>query len=248
MSGDLNPKPTRGVGWAFLFALRRESAPFTRRLRFAERLPASCPAALYETKRGPAIVLETGIGTKRATTAIRWLLDHFGPRLVIACGYAGALSPALKVGDVLIASEIVEPGDDDLHWRTTVPAELGDLPVGRMVTVAELAGRPSAKRSLARQTGAVMVDMESAAIAELCQEKRVPCAVVRAISDTADTAMSPRLVALLSGGRVALWRVLAALVRSPGLAVELWRLARDTRIAAQRLAEALERLFTFRET
>jgi hypothetical protein len=169
-------------------------------------------------------------------------MQHFSPKLIVACGFAGALSSKLKVGDVLLASEVVEPGEGELHWRTAVPTELGELPVGRLVTVAALAGRPAAKRTLARQTGAVMVDMESAVIAESCQARRVPCAVVRAISDAADTMLSPQLVALLSGGRVSPWRVLAAVMRSPSLTIELWRLARDTRIAARRLAAALHRL------
>jgi adenosylhomocysteine nucleosidase len=123
-----------------------------------------------------------------------------------------------------------------------VPAELGDLPVGRLVTAPQLVGRPAAKRTLARETGAIAVDMESAAIAAACQERLVPCAVVRAISDTVDTELSHRLVTLLSGGRASPLRVLAAVARSPGLAVELWRLARDTRLAARRLADALHKL------
>jgi adenosylhomocysteine nucleosidase len=186
-------------------------------------------------------VLATGIGAERARRAIQWLFRHPERPPVVACGFAGALTPNLKVGDVLLASEVVEL-DDDVHWRTVVPAELGDLPIGRLVTVTQLAGRPAAKRTLARETGAVAVDMESAAIAEACQERRVPCAVVRAISDTSDTALSPRLVGLLAGGNVAPWRVLAAVARSPGLIPELWRLARDTRLAARRLADALHRL------
>jgi adenosylhomocysteine nucleosidase len=242
VSGESNPKPTRGVGWAFLFALRRESAPFTRRLRFAERLPAPCPATLYETKRGPAVVLETGIGAKRAAAAIRWLLDNFEPRLVVVCGYAGALSATLRVGDVLLASEVVEPADE-LRWRTAVPAELGDLPVGRLVTVSRLIATSADKRSLARQTGAVMVDMESAAIAEACKEARVPCAVVRAISDTAETELSKATATIITvGGRVLFWELLAAVFRAPGFVVEMWRLARDSRIAARALAGVLQRL------
>jgi adenosylhomocysteine nucleosidase len=237
-------KPTRGVGWAFLFAMRREARQFARRfdlIRANIRVPMPCPVWTYSTNGKLFVVLETGIGADRASTAARWVLDHQNPRLVVACGFAGALSPNLHVGDVLLASEVVEP-DDGLHWRTAVPAELGDLPVGRLVTVKQLAGRPAAKRSLARQTGAVMVDMESAAIAEACQERRVPCAVVRAISDELDTELSHRLVALLSGGRASPLRVLAAVARSPRLAVELWRLARDTRLAARGLADALHKL------
>jgi adenosylhomocysteine nucleosidase len=229
-------------GEAFLFALRRESAPFTRDLRpYWKRRDAPYSARMFATRREPITVLETGVGAARAAAAARWLLDTHRPRLVVACGFAGALSPVLRVGDVLLASEVVEP-DDDLHWRTAVPVELGDLPIGRLVTVKQLAGRPAGKRTLARQAGAVMVDMESAAIAEACQERRVPCAVVRAISDELDTELSHRLVALLSGGRVAPWRVLTAVARSPRLAVGLWRLARDTRLAARRLADALHKL------
>jgi adenosylhomocysteine nucleosidase len=235
-------KPTRSVGWAFLFALRHESRPFTRGLRRLKSVKdGPCSACIYQTNRGAVLVAETGVGAVRASTVARWAIEHFEPRLVIACGFAGALSPTLKVGDVLLASEVVEP-DEEVHWRTAVPVELGDLPVGRLVTVKELVGRPAAKRSLARQTGAIAVDMESAAIAEVCQERRVPCAVVRAISDDLNTELSHRLVALLSGGRASPGRVLAAVARSPRLAVELWRLARNTRLAGRNLAEALHRL------
>jgi adenosylhomocysteine nucleosidase len=236
-------KPTRGVGWAFLFALRREAEAFARRTRLVHPLPdAPCPAARIETRRGAAVILETGFGIDRAAVAARWVLEHFEPRLVVVCGFAGALSPTLRVGEVLLASEVVEPGEDELHWRTAVPAELGDLPVGRLVTVKRLVATPAEKQALANETHAVMVDMESAAIAEACQEWQVPCAVVRVISDTAGTALSPRLVKLLTGGRASPWRVLATLARSPRSTIELWCLARDTRLAAGRLADALARL------
>ena len=131
---------------------------------------------------------------------------------------------------------------DDLHWRTAIPAELGDLPCGRLASSPRLVATPADKAALAAATGALAVDMESAAIAEVCQAARVPCAAVRAISDAADTALSPQLVALLAGGRVSPRRVLMALLRRPALAGELWRLARDTRRAARRLADALGRL------
>jgi adenosylhomocysteine nucleosidase len=235
-------KPTRGVGWAFLFALRRESAPFTRGLRrlrsFAE---APCPARLYATRHDRALVLETGIGAARAAAAVRWVLESCSPRLVVAAGFAGALAPSLAVGEVILASEVVEP--EDLRWRVALPAELGDLLCGRLLSVPRLVTTPEEKRALARQYGALAVDMESAAVAEMCQERRVPCAVVRAISDAADAGLSPQLVTLLAGGRASPARVIAALLRRPRLVGELWRLARDTRRAARRLAQVLHRLW-----
>jgi adenosylhomocysteine nucleosidase len=233
--------PTRTVGWAFLFALERESAPFVRALKSLHAYnDAPCPARLYESRRGALLVVETGVGAQRASAAVRWVLATCAPRLVVAAGFAGALDPSLAVGDVFLASEVVE--SEDLRWRVALPAELGDLPCGRLLTVPRLVATSKAKRNLARQFRALAVDMESAAVAEVCQEWHVPCACVRAISDAAGAGLSPEVVSLLAGGRVAPLRVLAALLRRPRLAGEFWRLARDTRRAARELASVLARL------
>ncbi len=105
--------------------------------------------------------------------------------------------------------------------------------------VDRLVASPEAKRVLARETGADAVDMESAAIEEVCREAGVPFLAVRAVSDTADTALSQRLVMLLSGGNVSPVKATAAVLRQPSLLVEFWRLARDTATAARNLAGAL---------
>jgi hypothetical protein len=86
------------------------------------------------------------------------------------------------------------------------------------------------------------VDMEAAFAADRCARQTVPFGCVRAISDAAETAVSPALVALLSGGRVSVPRVLAALCRAPTLLGELWRLGHDTRLAARQLAASVRAL------
>jgi len=84
--------------------------------------------------------------------------------------------------------------------------------------------------------------MESAAAAHFCQARGIPFAAVRAISDDLHTRLSSQLVNLIGGSAARPARVLAALARSPSLLPELWRLARDTRRAARRLADALGHL------
>jgi adenosylhomocysteine nucleosidase len=132
---------------------------------------------------------------------------------VIAAGFCGALVPVLRVGDVV-----------------TSP---------RILTVDHLVSDPAEKRRLAERHGADAVDMESAAVAEVCAAKGVPFLAVRAVSDTVDTALSPELVRLLSGGRVSVWKALRTIMRRPRLLGEFRRLARDTKLAARNLAEAL---------
>jgi len=186
------------------------------------------------------LVVETGIGAERAARAIRWALDSFTPRLVVAAGFARALSVGVSLGQVVVASQVIEP--DDLSWRVALPAELGDLFCGRLYTSPRMLTTAAEKKALFDDTGAVAVDMESGPIAEVCVARRVSCAAVRAVSDTSDERLSPELVRLLDGGDVSMTRVLGALVRQPRLIREFWRLQRSTRLAARNLAEALRRL------
>ncbi len=161
----------------------------------------------------------SGVGhTHAREAASRLLNDSPTPYLVIAAGFCGALVPSLRVGDVV-----------------TSP---------RIFTAKHLISTPQEKRRVGELYGADAVDMESAAIAEVCAERGVPFRAVRAVSDTVDTALSPELVRLLSGGNVSPWKAIRALVRKPALLVEFRRLARDTKLAARTLADALMRIVT----
>lgn len=158
-----------------------------------------------------------GVGRRRARLLAEAVLQESpAPRLVIAAGFCGALVPGLRVGDVV-----------------TSP---------RIFTVDHLASDPAEKRRLGEEHDADAVDMESAGVAEVCAERGVPFFAVRAVSDTVDTALSPALVKLLAGGRVSPLKAAAALVRQPSLLGEFRRLARDTKHAARKLAEALMRI------
>jgi adenosylhomocysteine nucleosidase len=161
----------------------------------------------------------TGVGRKAAGEAASRLLEHAPiPALVVAAGFCGALVPALRVGDIV-----------------TSP---------RIFTADHIVGTPAEKRLLAEQQNADAVDMESAAIADACAARGVPFRAVRAVSDAADTALSPDLVQLLSGGNVSPWKAVRALVRKPALLGEFLRLARDTKLASRTLARELMRIVT----
>ncbi len=60
--------------------------------------------------RGEVLVLMTGVGKVAAASGARFLLDHHSLEALVVCGVAGALSPEIRLGDIVIASELV-PGD-----------------------------------------------------------------------------------------------------------------------------------------
>jgi adenosylhomocysteine nucleosidase len=240
-----------------LFALRRESAPFLRGdFRPHQRFPGCpCWARFCGPVWLPVFVVETGVGTASAAKALDWLLQGpklgevpYRPKLVLSAGFAGSLTEQRRVGDVILATAVVdgEGGSWPVTWPEQLPPGEWRPPLhrGRLLTVPRLVGTAGEKRELGAKHEAVAVDMESAVIARRCAKAGVPFGCLRVISDDVQTSLSPKLLALLAGGRVSVWRLLAALLGSPGMVGELWRLARDTRFAAGRLAVALGEVLT----
>jgi hypothetical protein len=86
----------------------------------------------------------------------------------------------------------------------------------------------------------VSLDMETAAIAEVCEERGVPWSVVRAISDRAsDGSVDADIVGLShQDGTANLPAVTRYLVRHPGAVPRLVRLARESKLATERAADA----------
>jgi adenosylhomocysteine nucleosidase len=239
-----------------VFALRRESLYFRKQFPTEQRVPGGpCWAAFCGPEWLQVVVLETGLGGAAMEKALKWLLGkpHFGnvplePKLVLSAGFSGALRPGQKVGDLVLATEVVD--QDGREWPATWPGELppGEwrppMERGRILTVPTLMADPAMKRALGKRFNAVAVDMESATLARLCHQHRVPFGCLRAISDDLDTPLSPRLGDLVRRGRVSPWRLALNLMMRPWMAAELWRLAGATRIAARQLSLALGELLT----
>ncbi len=205
-----------------IFALDREAAPF-RRLAKRHRLPVR--------------ILVCGVGAEAAKRAMETVGDA---ALVISAGFCGALNPRLKIGDVCLPfsrdAEALRSGARDLASALGSEDSASRL---NLVTVDRLVATPDAKRRLRDQTGADIVDMEADPIRRLCESRSLPFLAVKAVSDTAETALSPALANLLSGGRVSPARAFVAVLRQPTILLEFRRLARDTRFAAERLSEQL---------
>jgi adenosylhomocysteine nucleosidase len=156
-------------------------------------------------------------------------------RGIVSFGVAGGLNPALKSGDIIIASEIVAAG----HRWTTAP-ELTEtmtaLPAkgrrsvvsGVLVGVEEVVTGQLGKSALRATTGADAVDMESHIAARYAEENGLPFAAIRVISDPAHRAL-PEIAtsAILPNGNVDKWKVIRNVARNPRAIPQLMSTARD---------------------
>lgn len=183
----------------------------------------------------------------------------------MSSGFACALVPPSRVGDVLIGTTVIAytglesganlteaPGESALKpfscfaaasalaCRAAEGAGLAPR-TGGFVTVPRVLWRATDKRMVASRTGAIGLDMESAAIGAAAAEYQVPFVIVRAVSDLVDEDL-PLDFSRLRGP--AGWgRGLVALLARPSCVIELRRLYGQVSVAANHLTRFFGKFF-----
>ncbi len=128
------------------------------------------------------VAIVTGMGTERAGTGTTRLLDAVAVRWVLVVGITGALESETPIG-TLVWPEIVLSSETGNEFR---PTPLGDRAAsGTMWTTNGLTTNPDDLARL-RAQGVVSLDMETAAIAQVCEARAIPWTVFRCISDRAN--------------------------------------------------------------
>jgi hopanoid-associated phosphorylase len=169
---------------------------------------------------------------------------HGDLRGVISIGLAGALSPLLKVGDVVIADQVItglEKWDCHEGWRVRLTSRLPCAHQGQLFGSDLIIENAETKSGLHTATGALAVDMESQVAARFAAKRNLPLAGLRVISDDAGHALPPAaLVAMRPDGGIALGRVLGSVLRRPGQVPALIRTARSSNKAFAELLRCLD--------
>jgi adenosylhomocysteine nucleosidase len=241
------------------FALKEEAAPF-------RKIAASKPGIF---------ILLTGIGRQNAEKSVRVFfyssrsrgnetqtergsrpethhVVSYEPDLVLTCGFAGGLNPALKLGDVVF--EISRSRGAETQIKNEKQSETPHVVSYEKLVAAgakpakffcadHIATTVAEKRKLRAATGADAVEMESAAIHAVCAERGVACATVRVISDPANEDLPLDFNMLAQPDKSLDYsKLFLAIAKSPGKIGALMKLQRQARFAAERLAEVLAKV------
>lgn len=141
-----------------------------------------------------------GIGKVNAAGTVQELISVFKVSAVVNSGIAGALADTLKPGDIILATGLVYH-DFDLAYFTQLPSPLptdsklialaaeaaeGNVTKGLITSGDAFINSSAMRDDIVKRTGALAVDMESAAIAQVALLNEVPCLIIRSISDMAD--------------------------------------------------------------
>jgi adenosylhomocysteine nucleosidase len=158
-----------------------------------------------------------------------------GARRILSIGICGALSPELRVGDTIIASEIVDRTDSyptNGPWSRDLASRLPNAVMAPLAGIDEVAADRETKEKLRARTRASAVDMESHIAARVARTKGVPFAALRIVSDGAHRTLPPAArVAMRPTGGIDVGAVVRAVMRAPRQLPALMRTAWEAEIA-----------------
>ena len=148
---------------------------------------SAVPQELRDAPRGgaesPLRYLPAGMGP-RAGEVVRQRLAREKFEWVVSTGFAGGVRPGFRVGDLVLATEVVEAGTGRRRKPAAGWAGLnGSCSAGIFVTVERPLRDSGEKRELGARYGAVAVEMETARVAQAAEEAGVPWVSLRAILD-----------------------------------------------------------------
>ena len=177
-----------------------------------------------------------GVGPEAARQSAEQLLDSGAFDHVVVTGIAGGVGPGIAIGDLVTPEQVEDLGTG----RRYTPQTLGrHRPGGTVATTHELILDDERIAALVRR-GIVALDMETAAVAAVCDERAVPWSVFRVVSDRPEDGLLDHGVfeLLEADGTVHPGRTLKYVVARPSRVRHLARLARDAGGAARKAALA----------
>jgi len=213
----------------FIAAEPRELTGFLAHWQQIQPLPLPVHWARTGRWKGREVyAIANGAGAERAFAAVL-----VAPKSSAICniGFCGALDETLRIGDVVVATEV---RNGSRSWPALVPGDTPESPTGTVASIDHIA-QTAAENSNLRATGASIVEMEAAGVARASEDLDLPFYCIRAVSDLAREDLATDFnAALKPDGRFSTIRLIAQLKLA-----ELIRLKQRTDLASKKLGDFL---------
>jgi adenosylhomocysteine nucleosidase len=214
---------------AIVAALEREVRTF---IKLATRVHHTHAGRTFDFfEMNDIVLLCAGIGHDPARRAAEAIIAIYQPRELISVGFAGALTPTLRVGDIFTPATIIDVRDGS---RTQLESGQGTL-----LTFMSVAGAKQ-KATLAQAYSAQAIDMEAAAVATAARAHGIPFTATKVISDGLDFDMPETSRFINSNGQFQTASFAAFAALRPWLWPRVAILARNSSKAATALARHLK--------
>jgi adenosylhomocysteine nucleosidase len=224
---------------AVIAPMRSEMQPIVKMLGLTRNGEQGAIPIYTGSAGGTEVVLTgTGVGPGPADAATERLLSSTAVDRVIVSGIAGGLAPVSAVGDMVVPEEVVDSATGE-RFRAT---SFGDVIPKGVIRMGDGADYSLDDGDVARLVaeGFTALDMETAAIARVCERHGVPWLAFRVISDMAGGAsLGPDVMTLVNpDGSPKVWAGIRYLLTHPRRIPLMLRVGRDAQRAASAAARA----------
>lgn len=156
---------------------------------------------------------------------------------VVSTGFCGALDPALREGQIVVGTSILQGGDaGECEMVSYAPPGYVSGPV---ISQDRVATSVEEKRKLAN-SGAIVVEMEAGGVEARTKRADLPFYCIKVVCDRADEGFGFDLNLLrATEGRIARGKIVGYALSHPSVLPELFRLKRRSERAAKALGEFL---------
>ena len=236
-------------------AMPQEIKPLLRRVgEYRKTREGGFNLYRFEFKGASVALIESGMGPAQAARATRTLISLAAPSLILNFGFAGGVLSDLDVGDLVLAervlrlergvlTEVSGPGSaPGAALRESCSFPSLHFKSGVFITAATIMNKREVAASLGGSLRCAVLEMETAAVLEAAAAQGVPVVALRGVSDAAGEELGFSLEEFCDDRlRLSVPRVIGCLLRKPWIAPQLARLARNSRLTGERLAEGVER-------
>lgn len=223
---------------AFVCAMPMEVVPLVEKLSLTDTQFGDLRAHVGTVEGRDVVAIVTGMGTKLAREGLERLLDAVDVERVLVVGITGALENDTPIGTLVWPELVVNSATGAEHRPDRLGVE-DRRPLGIMWTTDVLITGADDLAAL-RARGVVSLDMETAAIAEVCEARSVPWSVFRVISDRASDGSVNEEVFKLSNqdGTPNPANIAKFVLRHPGQLPQMARMGKQAKLATERAADA----------
>ena len=195
------------------------------------------------------ILIYSGAGAENARKAAELAVSK-GATKLMSWGCAAALSPDLKMGDLVLADSLLNSDGVEMPvnatWHQHAKMVLG-LEVaaykGALFNSNTVVSTAGAKQEIFTKTGAIALDMESGAIAQVAQHYALPFLAIRTIADPSSMDLpNAVLKALNENGEIEITKIIASLVFNPKEIPHLIQLGQYFQLAKKTLSTVAKKL------
>ncbi len=184
------------------------------------------------------VVVQSGIGKVNAAVATQLLIDYYSVEKIIFTGLAGSGQNEIQIGDFVLASSLVQHDFDLTHFgreKGVIPAtgqffetdkqlngvltevinqfgtedaSFGKLHFGVVASGDAFIAESPKVAQITAEFNALAVEMEGAALAQVCTMNQIPFAVLRTISDNADENATADFQSVLNRASISEYKIL----------------------------------------